>query len=214
MFKTSLLLALVAVTFSSGAALAQDADAQVKSVCDHLKAHASDYDAEDAGACLTELGAILKQMPDATRASFVTCVTTKTPIVKEDFGKCFEAALGAGGGAAMPAPGLPPTGPLDPALETQVDAVCAHLKANAADMPADAHAECKPGLSILAQLGGAEPFGKFSTCILAKPAPVEADLEACIKGSGIEAALGGAAGPAVDKGAVEAPATPKAPEPK
>ena len=46
-------------------------------------------------------------------------------------------------------------------------------------------AECPQGMGMLAQLGGEESFKKFASCVLAKPAPAEADFEACIQSSGL-----------------------------
>ena len=176
-----LLVLLSSLGFISSAVAGDEPtpEAQSKKICDHLAKHAIDYEDKDKKSCEVDFLEVFTQIPKAKKTPLVECVISKKPITQSDFGECFGAAIG--GDAAAGADTTTPTKPLPPELVAKIKTVCDHLQKNAKDFTEKDIAECPQGLATIAQMSGVERFESFSSCILAVPAPAEADFNACFK---------------------------------
>lgn len=170
------LLALIIAIFAAPSIASADPKAHVKKVCDHLAAHATDYEDDDKAQCQEELLSVFTEIPEDKQAPFIQCVTAQKPISKDAFGECFVGALGD-----TPPPGTP----LSAAVTAESEKVCKHLTDNATDFDKSDAEECVQNLGEIARMASEEKFKVFTGCILSIPKPAEKDMEVCFKSSKI-----------------------------
>lgn len=142
-----------------------------KAICAHLSEHATDYKAEDAEACESEIVTFLEELGPEQQEKLTACVISHKPISQEQFGECLMGLMGSEGdpeGSTLPD-------------EAEIAKLCAHLETHAEDFDEEDAAECPEGMASVGAIIGKEAFTSLSTCLLAVPKPGKDDLEKCME---------------------------------